>query len=143
MSRPIVFIATKDRDFECAVLDAVMETRHGLRRACDIRDVWRVLTEETHHIALAIIDRDFHQHGLTLLHTLNGTDPDFPILAVARSNEAVVEAKRGCKLAIDYLVKPVTVSELRRKINELCSPASHRSPARRCNPLEPRIAPSA
>jgi len=124
MSRPIIFIASKDREFELTTFDAILDTHHGLRRAADIHDVWSVLTEETaDHIAMAIIDLDFDVHGLALVNTLCSTDPDFPILAVTSEGGETPETYHGCKTPIHHMVKPVGVSRLQEKIIDLCTRA--------------------
>lgn len=120
MQRPIIFLATNDHDFEGSALNAILETCHGVRRAYNLRGAGEILAKGTDDIALAVIDLDLENKGLSLLHILGGCEPDFPIIVIGqeklvRENETVSAIASAC------FVKPVTVEELRHKIQEVCS----------------------
>jgi len=120
MQRNIIFVATNDPAFEKVALDAIMGTRHGMRKTGDSHDVWRQLTlEDTEAIDLAVIDVDFDDCGMFLLHVLCNCEPGFPILAVTSNADGLFTGRYNPR--IHYISKPVTADALHTQILELCS----------------------
>jgi DNA-binding NtrC family response regulator len=121
MQREIIFVATNDAAFEKVATDAIMEMRHGMRRTGNPRDVWSLLTREDEVIAAAVIDVDFESCGLFLLHVIGHAEPAFPVLAVTANPDMFLPGEVACPHFIHYLKKPVTVGELRKKLQDLCN----------------------
>lgn len=119
MQRPLIFLATDDPSFEAIATDAILESGHGLRRAHGIREAFHCLSQGATDVALAVIDLDF-PGGLSLLRILGGCEPDFPILAVTNDRRLFWDDETLSEMAFAHLLKPVSPSEFRGKISELC-----------------------
>lgn len=101
-------------------MDAVLASCHGVRMATNPREVVQLLRSGVRDVAMAIVDLDFHPHGRSLLHVLEGCEVDFPILAVTDDKAAMLKDEMISDISVDYLLKPVRHTDLRQKITELC-----------------------
>jgi len=101
-------------------MDAVLGTAHGLRRAQTLWEACERLSEGTGDIALAIIDLDFNGQGAGLLKILGECELAFPILVVTNEIGVLYRDESISAIAVDYLIKPIDVTELKQKIRELC-----------------------
>jgi DNA-binding NtrC family response regulator len=119
MQRPLLFVATSDPDFADTVLDATMETRHGVRKARDIRHACQLLGLGMKDITLAIVDLDFNDRGLSLLRILGGCGPEFPILVVTDNSDSLKGDETIATIPFHCLSKPVSVANLQSMIREL------------------------
>ena len=121
MQRNIIFVATNDPAFEKAAMDAILGSRHGMRKTGNSRDVWRLLTlDDTTAVALAIIDVEFDDCGVFLLHVLCNSEPGFPILAVTSNRSGLFTGNYNDDDSIHCISKPVSAAELQTQITGLC-----------------------
>lgn len=116
----MVFVATADRELEAAAFDAILGRRFGIRMARTFKNACRNLAAGTSDIALAIIDLDLNQQGRALLHGLGGFAPDFPIIAVARNQEAFYYDSNIGNVAMECVLKPFPVEKINDLIVRLC-----------------------
>lgn len=82
MQRHFIFLATPDPEFERLAIDAILATRHGVRRVRDLEAACDSLAEGANNLALAVVDVTRHGFGEKLLAVLNGLSADFPVLAI-------------------------------------------------------------
>jgi hypothetical protein len=137
MQRNIIFVATNDPVFEKAAMDVILGSRHGMRKTGDSKDVWRLLTlDDTTAVALAIIDVEFDDCGVFLLHVLCNSEPGFPILAVTSNPSGLFTGTYNTDGSIHCMSKPVSAGELQAQILELCDGKNTGYPARGRGRLE-------
>lgn len=117
MNHRIVLLATADPVFAETATDAIIDTRHGVRRATNQPETDRLLLENTWDIALAIVDLDLA--GPASFHALHDGPLDFPVLAVTENVETYYRFAADSRCIADYLIKPVALDELRQKVREL------------------------
>ncbi|CAN5685250.1 hypothetical protein BH09VER1_BH09VER1_03480 [soil metagenome] len=117
MNHRIVLLATADHVFAEIATDAIIDTRHGVRRANDLPETERLLGENTWDLALAIVDLDLADtEGF---HALHDGPLAFPVLAVTGNVETYYRHAADSRSIADYLIKPVALDELRQKVREL------------------------
>lgn len=121
MQRPFVFLATDDPEFERVAIDAILESRHGVRRARDLDEACEKLRENGRDVALAVIDTTHRQFGVELLHAINGFKAGFSVLAITDEKESGKGLDDLDGLAISCLEKSIATASLRREITGRCA----------------------
>lgn len=122
MQRPFVFLATPDPDFERLAIDAILTTRHGVRRVRTLEAAGDSLAEGAQHLALAVVDVTHHAFGEELLSVLNGLQADFPVLVIIDDeSESAHALARWDGLVCATLTKVKAGPDLASKLHALCA----------------------
>lgn len=122
MQRPFVFLATPDLDFERLAIDAILTTRHGVRRVHTLEAACDSLAEGAQHLALAVVDVTHHAFGEELLSVLNGLQVDFPVLVITdREADSAHALARWDGLVCATLTKAAAGAGLASRLQALCA----------------------
>jgi DNA-binding NarL/FixJ family response regulator len=123
MQRPFVLLVTDDPDFERVAIDAILATRHGVRRAHSLDEAHLKLRESAPDLALAVVDTTRPQFGGEVLRALADANANFAVLAItdAESDAVVLDEFPG--LALARLEKSAPFAELCRTIGKRCTEA--------------------
>lgn len=121
MKAPVILLFTNDPFVGRVVEDAVLETRHGLRRICTSHDAFQTLQEGIDDADLAIVDLDPGMHGTALLEAMADRLPVIVITSLEENYLQPIASRRGARAC---LAKPFSAERLAKVIETLLQPST-------------------
>lgn len=121
MNIRLALLLTHDADFEKIATEALEEIGAKLLVRHDIDHAMEVGCSRIMQFDLAIIDRN-DCHAITLLSALRACRHDLPIVVITSGNTPHCAALAYANGATACLAKPITLTDLKLALRELCEP---------------------
>jgi len=117
----LALLLTHDAGFEKIVTDALEDTGGKVLIRHDVDHAMQVGCSRITQLDLVIIDRS-DCHAITLLSALRACRHDLPVVVITSGNTPHCAALAYANGATACLAKPITVTELKLALRELCKP---------------------
>jgi DNA-binding NtrC family response regulator len=121
MNIRLALLLTHDAGFEKIVTDALEDTGGKVLIRHDVDHAMQVGCSRITQLDLVIIDRS-DCHAITLLSALRACRHDLPVVVITSGNTPHCAALAYANGATACLAKPITVTELKLALRELCKP---------------------
>ena len=121
MNIRLALLLTHDAGFEKIVTDALEDTGGKVLIRHDVDHAMQVGCSRITQLDLVIIDRS-DCHAITLLSALRACRHDLPVVVITSGNTPHCAALAYANGATACLAKPISVTELKLALRELCKP---------------------
>jgi len=121
MNIRLALLLTHDAGFEKIVTDALEDTGGKVLIRHDVDHAMQVGCSRITQLDLVIIDRS-DCHAITLLSALRACRHDLPVVVIMSGNTPHCAALAYANGATACLAKPISVTELKLALRELCKP---------------------
>jgi len=121
MNINLALLLTRDPNFENIVTDALKDIGAKILVRHDIDHALEVGCSRAGQFDVVIIDRA-DCHGITLLSALHTCRHDLPVIVIASDEASHCAALAYANGAAACLAKPVTASDLKVVLGQLCEP---------------------
>ena len=121
MNIRLAFLLTHDPGFEKIVTEALEGIGAKVLVRHDIDHALEIGCKRTADFDVVLIDRS-DCHAITLLSALHACRPDLPVVVITSGDVDHCAALAYANGAAACLAKPITVSDLKLALHELCEP---------------------
>lgn len=121
MNIRFALLLTRDPSFEKTVAEALKETTAEILATHDVNHALEMGCRRAADLDLAIVDRS-DCHAITLLSALRACRHELPVVVVTAEDSCHCAALAYANGATACIAKPITVTELKLFLDQMCKP---------------------